>query len=129
MMKASPEVAAILRFKAAGIDIELGRLHDLTCPAYHPEDVAKCHPFADLRLTDEAYFQRKAVEAACGPSLDLAKSLQQAWQAARVLREADPRPGERLPPGRPQGVQGRQPRPVLRADAGDDDARAGTTGR
>ena len=89
MMKASPEVAAILRFKAAGIDIELGRLHDLTCPAYHPEDTAKCHPFADLRLTDDGYFQRKAVEAACGPSLDLAKSLQQAWQAARVLREAD----------------------------------------
>jgi hypothetical protein len=90
MMKASPEVAAILRFKAAGIDIELGRLHDLTCPAYHPEDTQKHHPFADLRLTDESYFQRKAVEAACGPSLDLAKSLQLAWQAARVLREADP---------------------------------------
>ena len=49
MMKASPEVAAMLRFKPAGIDTELGRLHDLTCPAYHPEDVAKCHPFADLR--------------------------------------------------------------------------------
>ena len=90
MMKASPEVAAILRFKSAGIDAELGRLHDLTCPAYHPEDVAKCHPFADFRSTDEGYFQRKAVEAACGPSLELAKSLHLAWQAAHVLREADP---------------------------------------
>ena len=45
MMKSSPEVAAMLRFKHAGISTELGRLHDLTCPAYHPEDVAKCHPF------------------------------------------------------------------------------------
>ena len=91
MMKSSPEVAAILRFRAAGIDAELGRAHDLTCPAYHPEDVAKCHPFADFRsVLDEGYFQRKAVEAACGPSLDLAKSLHLAWQAARLLREADP---------------------------------------
>ena len=29
-------------------DAELGRVHDLTCPAYHPDDVAKCHPFADF---------------------------------------------------------------------------------
>ena len=91
MMKASPEVAAILRFKAAGIDAELGRVHDLTCPAYHPDDVAKCHPFADFRsVLDEGYFQRKAVEAACGPSLDRAKSLHLAWQAASVLKKADP---------------------------------------
>ena len=91
MMKASPEVAAILRFKAAGIDAELGRVHDLTCPAYHPDDVAKCHPFADFRsVLDEGYFQRKAVEAACGPSMDRAKSLHLAWQAAAVLKKADP---------------------------------------
>ena len=91
MMKASPEVAAILRFKAAGIDAELGRVHDLTCPAYHPEDVAKCHPFADFRsVIDVDAFQRKAVEAACGPSMDRAKSLHLAWQAAAVLKKADP---------------------------------------
>jgi hypothetical protein len=90
MMKSSPEVAAILRFKAAGIDTELGRLHDLTCPAFHPEDVAKHHPFADLRNVDEGYFQRAAVQAACGPSMELAKSVQLAWQAARVLKETDP---------------------------------------
>jgi hypothetical protein len=90
MMKSSPEVAALLRFKAAGIDIELGRLHDLTCPAYHPEDTAKCHPFADLRYTDEGYFQRKSVEAACGPDMDAQKSLNLAWQAAHVLKAADP---------------------------------------
>jgi len=89
MMKTSPEVAAILRFKAAGMDVELGRLHDLTCPAYHPEDVAKCHPFADLSQVDEGYFQREAVKAACGPDMDRAKSLNLAWQAARVLRTAD----------------------------------------
>jgi hypothetical protein len=90
MMKSSPEVAALLRFKHAGIDPELGRLHDLTCPAYHPEDVAKCHPFADLHQIDVDAFQREAVKAACGPDMDRAKGLHKAWQAARVLREADP---------------------------------------
>ena len=123
MMKSSPEVAAILRFKAAGIDIELGRLHDLTCPAYHPEDTAKCHPFADLAHTDEAYFQRKAVEAACGPDLSLAKSVQQAWQAARVLRETDPGLLNDFRMEAAQGVPRRQPRTRLRPDPGDDDAR------
>jgi hypothetical protein len=89
MMKSSPEVAAILRFKAAGMDIELGRIHDLTCPAFHPEDVAKCHPFADLSLIDADAFQREAVKAACGPDLARAKSLNMAWQAAQILRGAD----------------------------------------
>ncbi len=89
MMKSSPEVAAILRFKHAGIDIELGRLHDLTCPAYHPEETRKCHPFSDLSMIDVDAFQREAVKAACGPDLDRAKSLNKAWQAAHVLRSAD----------------------------------------
>jgi hypothetical protein len=90
-LKSSPEVAALLRFRQAAIDPELGRLHDLTCPAFHPEDVAKCHPFADFRtVIDEAAFHRLAVEAAAGQSPDRAKAMQQAWQAARILREADP---------------------------------------
>ena len=97
MMKSVPEVAAILRFKAAGIDIELGRLHDLTCPAYHPEDVAKCHPFSDLSAIDVDAFQREAVKAACGPDLDRAQSLNKAWQAAHVLKAGRPGAGERLP--------------------------------
>ena len=37
MVKGQPEVSAMLRFKAAGIEDDLGKLHDLTCPAYHPE--------------------------------------------------------------------------------------------
>ena len=89
MMKASPEVAAILRFKHAGIDAELGRIHDLTCPAYHPEETRKCHPFADLANIDVDAFQREAVKAACGPDLGRAQSLHKAWQAAHVLKQAD----------------------------------------
>ena len=90
MMKSSPEVAAILRFRKAGIDAELGKVHDLTCPAYHPEDVAKCHPFADLSRIDADAFQREAVKAACGPDMERANSLNLAWQAAHVLKTANP---------------------------------------
>jgi hypothetical protein len=87
----SLEVAAILRFKSVGIDAELGRLHDLTCPAYHPDEVAKYHPFADFRsVIDEAAFQRKAVEAACGPDIGRAMAARDAWQAAVALKGADP---------------------------------------
>ena len=90
MMKSSPEVAAILRFKRAGMDIELGRLHDLTCPAYHPEDVAKCHPFATCpgstwTRSSGRRSRPRAARTWSGPS-----RLTMAWQAAHVLKGANP---------------------------------------
>ena len=88
-MHSSPEVSALLRFKTIGLDTDLGRLHDLTCPAFSPEDVAKYHPYADFKsVIDTGIWQRKAVDAACGP-LDIAKSMTQIWQAAEVLKFAD----------------------------------------
>jgi len=87
----SPEVAAILRFQRAGIDPEAGRLHDLTCPAYHPEQVAKYHPFTDFASAiDIDVLQRQAVKAAAGGDLARAKAMQQVWQAAVSLKAADP---------------------------------------
>jgi hypothetical protein len=85
----NPEVAAMLRFKTIGIDPDLGRLHDLTCPAFHPDEVSKYHPFADFKtVIDTGMWQRKAVDAACGP-LDKAVSLTQVWQAAETLKSSD----------------------------------------
>ena len=85
-----PEVAALLRFKATGTDEDLGRLHDLTCPAYHPEQVAKYHPYAELRsLIDSGAWNRKALAAAAGP-LEAAREMQDVWQAANLLKAADP---------------------------------------
>ena len=115
MMKASPEVAAILRFKAAGIDIELGRLHDLTCPAYHPERRREVPPVRDLATIDVDAFQREAVKAACGPDLARAQVAEQGM-AGRVRPQGSrPGAGQRLPHGSPQGVPRRQPRPHLSA--------------
>ena len=85
----SPETAAMLRFKTIGVDTDLGRLHDLTCSAFHPEDVAKYHPYADLsNVIDLDVWQRKAVDAACGPLAE-AMELTKAWSAAQTLKSAD----------------------------------------
>jgi hypothetical protein len=85
-----PEVAALLRFKATGADEDLGRLHDLTCPAFHPEQVAKYHPYADLgTLIDSGAWQRKTLAAAAGP-LEAAMKAQETWQAALLLKTASP---------------------------------------
>lgn len=85
----SPEAAAMLRFKSIGMDTDLGRLHDLTCPAFHPEDVTKYHPFASFEsLIDEDLWMRKAVDAACGP-LGNAFAMTQVWQAVQTLKGAD----------------------------------------
>lgn len=85
----SPEAAAMLRFKSIGMDTDLGRLHDLTCPAFHPDDVAKYHPFASFAdLIDEDLWMRKAVDAACGP-LEDAFAMTRVWQAVQTLKGAD----------------------------------------
>ncbi len=84
----NPETAAMLRFKTIGIDTDLGRLHDLTCPAYHPDDVAKYHPYADFKsVIDTDVWQRKAIDAACGP-LQKAMAMTEVWQAAETLKGA-----------------------------------------
>lgn len=84
----NPETAAMLRFKTIGIDADLGRLHDLTCAAYHPDDVAKYHPYADFQSTvDTDVWQRKAIDAACGP-LQKAMQMTEIWQAAETLKGA-----------------------------------------
>lgn len=86
----SPEMAAMLRFKTIGIDTDLGRLHDLSCPAFDPEVTAQYHPFSDFKnVVNEGLFRRKALDAAAGKSLDEAMSMQQVWQAAAWLKNAD----------------------------------------
>lgn len=87
-MKAAESVA--LRYKTVGIDFDLGVLHDLTCPAFSPEEVAKFHPHATLpSVIDVDMWQRKALTAAVGRSIDEAIQAQQAWQAAACLKAAD----------------------------------------
>jgi hypothetical protein len=85
------KAAASLRYKTLGIDSDLGVLHDLTCPAFHPAEVGKYFPGADVAsVIDPDLWQRKALAAATGKSIAEAMEAQQAWQAATVLKTADP---------------------------------------
>ena len=101
IIKSSPEVAAILRFRAVGIDPELGRLHDLTCPAYHPDDVQRCHPF----LHRGPHRRDVAAEVPRG-RLRPDRAVQAMHELGRPRRAEGRRPGgaERLPAGGAQGV-------------------------
>lgn len=84
-----PEHAAMLRFKSIGIDSDLGRLHDMSCPAYDPDDVAKYHPYADFsNLIDDDLWMRKALDAATGP-MPYAMEMTEVWQAVQTLKSAD----------------------------------------
>ena len=86
------EKAALLRFKAAGVtDPVLGVLHDLTCPAYHPGDVARHHPTADLAsLISEEFWARKALDAVSVMPLPQAARIHGIATAARALKNTDP---------------------------------------
>ena len=82
--------AASLRYKTVGIDSDMGALHDMTCPAFSPEDVASYHPFADFStLINETIWQKKALAAATGRDMEAAINAQKAWQAAAILKSAD----------------------------------------
>jgi hypothetical protein len=86
----STSADAMMRYKTVGIDSDLGILHDMTCPAFNPDDVTKCFPYSDFASIDEHLWQQRALAAATGKSLTDAMSAQQAWQSAVVLKTADP---------------------------------------
>jgi len=82
--------AAMMRYKTIGMDTDMGILHDMTCPAFHPAEVAKVFPYADFAsMVDEDLWQRKALNAATGKSIAEAMEAQQVWQAAVILKYAD----------------------------------------
>lgn len=82
--------AAMMRYKTIGMDTDMGILHDMTCPAFHPAEVAKVFPYADFAsMIDEDLWQRKALNAATGKSISEAMTAQQVWQAAVTLKYAN----------------------------------------
>ena len=110
------EVAAM--HKAMGVPLDMGMLHDLTCAAYSPADVAKAHPGADFTLIDAATWQAKALDVAASAPLDEARKAARVWQDAlslksvtaelaadiqaeahKAFRDANPGPGKAPTPG------------------------------
>ncbi len=85
----SPDVMTALRYKSIGVPSEIGMIHDYTCPAFDPDDVAKSHPHGGLNTIDEGLWQRQAIDMASSGSLEKAKLLSTMWTYARTLKTAD----------------------------------------
>jgi hypothetical protein len=85
-----PEVTAALRCKTLGVPLSLGIAHDLTCPAYHPADVHAAWPQASFKGLDLTDWQARGVEAAYSLPIDEAQKGLELWNAALLLKNADP---------------------------------------
>jgi hypothetical protein len=87
------EMAAAMRHKflaASGMTREDALLHDLTCPAFTPEAVAKAFPYATFGAIDDGSWREKMLADAAGAPLDKAGGMIQMWQHAVTLKSADP---------------------------------------
>lgn len=82
-------VKAALRLKALGVPGDMGALHDLLCPGYHPAEAAKCYPghsLEELRVED---WQAKALTAATSAPLEQATAATTLWQHAVTIKGTD----------------------------------------
>jgi hypothetical protein len=86
----SPEIDALMRLKSLNVPVDMGKLHDLTCPCYHPDDVAKCYPTDSLATLDIDYWQTKAFDMAAGAPMDKAQEAALLWQQVVTLKNTDP---------------------------------------
>ena len=86
------EMAVAKRFKSVGAPTDLGIIHDLTCPAYHPAHADKCHPLSGglTGSVDVQSWLSKANDAAYGGSMAEATAMTQMWQHAVTLKNAAP---------------------------------------
>lgn len=85
------EASASMRLKMLNVPTDYGMLHDLTCPCYHPDDVAKSYPTYDLTRVDVGYWQRKAFDMAASAPLEEARKATELWQHVVTLKGTDPR--------------------------------------
>lgn len=76
---------ALMAFKGAGVDADLGALHDLLCPAYHPAHANKAHPHASVSGLDVTAWQSVAMEAATTGTLEEAQDAAGLWKGASLL--------------------------------------------
>lgn len=72
--------------KQMNVPADLGALHDLLCPGFHPNDAEKCHPGHSLKSMDVGYWQNEALTAAAVAPLDEAAKAASRWQAAEAVK-------------------------------------------
>jgi hypothetical protein len=74
--------------KQLDVPSDLGALHDLLCPGFHPIDAEKCHPTHSLKSVDVSFWQNEALNAATGAPLVEAARATERWQAAETIKSA-----------------------------------------
>jgi hypothetical protein len=84
------EMKAAQRIKRAGAPYDLGALHDLTCPGFHPVDAMKCHPSVNLAGLDLGYWSSKAENAVYGSSFEDARIAADQLRFATAAKGLDP---------------------------------------
>jgi hypothetical protein len=84
------EFKTAMRHRGLGIPGDLGVVHDLLCPAYHPAVAAKAHPHADLNAIDVDTWQDKAFDAATSGTFEEAEHATKRWQHAGTIAGTDP---------------------------------------
>lgn len=87
---AHPERDALIRLKTAGVPVDLGKLHDLTCAAFHPDDVAKSYPSDSLTNLDAGLWQQRAFDEAASAPIEKARQAAVLWQNVVALKNTDP---------------------------------------
>ncbi len=84
-----PEAAAALTLKNLDVPQHLGALHALTCPAYHPDAVAKAFPHASFAGIDLPEWHAGALEKAASAPLAEAQGAMDVYNSAVTLKAAD----------------------------------------
>lgn len=84
------EIKTAMRHKNIGIPLNLGMIHDFTCPAYDPAEVVKAHPSGGFQSIDGTYWQQEALRMAGNGSLTEAKIASKMWEYSQTLRATDP---------------------------------------
>lgn len=83
------EMKAAKRIKNAGAPYDLGALHDLTCPGFHPSDAMKCHPSVNFSTIDLGYWSEKAERAVYGGSFTEAREAADMLRWATAIKSMD----------------------------------------
>jgi Caudovirus prohead protease. len=82
-------VKAAQRLKSVGVPSDMGVIHDLTCAAFDPVEVAKTYPNENLHTIDVDAWQQKALDAAANSPLAEAQKMTELWQHVITLKGAD----------------------------------------
>lgn len=82
------ELKTAMRQRGIGVTGDLGAVHDLLCPGFHPQVADAAHPGFSLKQMDVATWQLAAYDAASSATLEEAETATKRWQHATTISRA-----------------------------------------